>query len=135
MQTTPPMTIAATMPEVPLRPMLTNMADAIISVIRVMPDTGFDPTIAIALAATVVNRNAMSVTTIHATRACQNVWMTPIQKNTSTTARAMAMKHAIVFIDRSVCQRVSLMSDDLPLNSLTARPWLYRRCRSFGHSR
>ena len=42
--TTPPITIAATMPDVPLRPIATKIADAIISVISVMPDTGLEPT-------------------------------------------------------------------------------------------
>ena len=65
-QTTPPMTIEATMPEVPLKPMPTKIADAMMRVIRVIPDTGFEPTMAMALAATVVNRKAMKVTTIHA---------------------------------------------------------------------
>ena len=32
------------------------------SVIRVMPDTGFEPTMAMALAATVVNKKAMTKT-------------------------------------------------------------------------
>ena len=35
------------------------MADAIINVIRVIPETGLEPTIAIALAATVVNRTTV----------------------------------------------------------------------------
>ena len=65
------------MPDVPLRPIATKIADAIISVISVMPDTGLEPTMAIALAATVVKRNAITTTTSQATRACQNVLMTP----------------------------------------------------------
>ena len=58
------------LPEVPLMPTATNMAEATIRVMRVMPETGLVPTMAIALAATVVNRNAMTVTTIQATTAC-----------------------------------------------------------------
>ena len=61
------------MPEVPLRPIATNTPDAIIRVIRVMPLTGLLPTMAMALAATVVKRKAIIVTTIHAMNACQNV--------------------------------------------------------------
>ena len=93
------------MPDEPLSPMPTKMAEAMMRVIRVMPDTGFEPTIAIALAATVVNRNAMSVTTSHATNACQNVLMTPIQKNNSTAIKAMETKNTICFIEISLCQR------------------------------
>ena len=76
------------MPEVPLSPIATNIADAMISVIKVIPDTGLEPTIAMALAATVVNRNAITVTTIHATNACQKVWMTPTQKKHNTAISA-----------------------------------------------
>ena len=61
-QTTPPITSAAVMPVVPLRPTLTNTSDARISVISVMPETGLVPTMAMALAATVVKRNAMTKT-------------------------------------------------------------------------
>ena len=72
--------------------MATKMAEAMMRVISVMPLTGFEPTIAMALAATVVKRNAMMVTTTHATAACQKVWITPIQKNTNTATRAMNTK-------------------------------------------
>ena len=110
------------MPWVPLSPIPTKIAEAMIRVIRVIPDTGLLPTIAIALAATVVKRKAITVTTSHATTACQRVWITPIQKNTNTTARAMAMKNTTFFIDRSVCQRISLTLSFFPLNSLPAKP-------------
>ena len=92
MQTTPPRTIAATMPDVPLRPMATNTPEAMMRVISVMPLTGLLPTIAMAFAATVVNRKAITVTTTQATRACQNVWITPIQKNRRTPMSAIAVK-------------------------------------------
>ena len=62
-----------------------------------MPDTGLEPTMAIALAATVVKRKAIAVTTSHATRACQKVLITPIQKNISTAVSASAMKKHDVF--------------------------------------
>ena len=51
--TTPPIIIAAVIPPVPVRPALTSTSELRISVISVMPDTGFVPTIAIAFAATV----------------------------------------------------------------------------------
>ena len=69
-QTTPPITIDATMPEAPFKPIATKTPEAIIKVIRVIPETGFVPTIAIAFAATVVNKNAMIVTTTNATIVC-----------------------------------------------------------------
>src|SRR5512145_907988 len=51
-QTTPPITNAATIPDVPDKPTETMTKEVRINVIRVIPDTGFVPTIAIALAAT-----------------------------------------------------------------------------------
>ncbi|GFI58946.1 hypothetical protein IMSAG025_02410 [Muribaculaceae bacterium] len=113
----------ATMPEVPLSPIETNIAEATIRVISVMPDTGLEPTIAIAFAATVVKRNAMTVTTSHATSACQKVCMTPNQKNTNTAIRASAMKKTTCFMEMSSCQRTGfspLLAP--PLNSRPARP-------------
>ncbi len=112
----------ATMPEVPLRPMATKMADATMRVMSVMPDTGFDPTIAIALAATVVNRKAMIVTTIHATKACQKVFITPAQKKIKTATRAIAMKNTICFIEMSVCHLTVFSEEALPFSSREARP-------------
>ena len=61
-QTTPPIIMAAIIPLVPLNPALTNTKELKINVINVIPDTGFEPTIAIAFAATVVNRNEMTNT-------------------------------------------------------------------------
>lgn len=121
-QTTPPITIEATMPDDPLRPMATKMADATIRVISVMPDTGLEPTMAIALAATVVKRKAIAVTTSQATSACQKVLITPIQKNISTAVSASAMKNTMCFIEISVCQRTVLPSEVLPRSSREARP-------------
>ena len=71
--TTPPITIEATMPCEPLRPMATKMPEAMMSVISVMPDTGLLPTMAMALAATVVKRNAITTTTIKATMVCMRL--------------------------------------------------------------
>lgn len=105
------------MPEVPFRPMATKIAEATMRVIRVMPLTGFDPTIAMALAATVVKRKAMNVTTTHATAACQNVWITPNQKKIRTATREMAIIYVTCFIEISVCQRTVFLSSALPLSS------------------
>ena len=69
-QTTPPITNEATMPEGPFNPTATITTDARINVIRVMPDTGLVPTIAIALAPTVVNRNEIPATSRIATSVC-----------------------------------------------------------------
>lgn len=69
-QTTPPIIIAAVMPSLPLSPTLTRTSELRIRVIRVIPDTGFEPTMAIALAATVVNRNEMIKTMSSATVDC-----------------------------------------------------------------
>ena len=64
---------AATIPSLPDRPEATKMTDAKINVISVIPETGLVPTIAIALAATVVNRKAITDTTTKAIRACMKL--------------------------------------------------------------
>ena len=65
-QTTPPMIKEATIPVDPFNPIATITTDAKMSVIKVIPETGFVPTIAMALAATVVKRNAIPATKIMA---------------------------------------------------------------------
>ncbi len=60
--TTPPIRRAASIPCSPFKPIATSITDEIIRVIRVIPETGLVPTIAIALAATVVKRNDPIVT-------------------------------------------------------------------------
>ena len=90
-QTTPPITIAPTIPLAPFIPTATKITDAIIKVIKVIPLTGLLPTIAIALAATVVKRKAMTATTRKATRACQILPNTPSQKKTRVTSNATAI--------------------------------------------
>ena len=50
------------MPPVPFRPTSTMMMEERMSVISVMPLTGLEPTMAMALAATVVKRKAMTAT-------------------------------------------------------------------------
>lgn len=54
------MSSAAVIPAVPLSPAATMMTEARIRVMSVMPLTGLVPTMAMALAATVVKRNAMT---------------------------------------------------------------------------
>ncbi len=56
--TTAPMTIAAYLPNSPCRPTATSALDPTMSVTSVMPEIGLLPVIAVASAATVVNRNA-----------------------------------------------------------------------------
>ena len=91
-QTTPPMISAAAMPALPLRPTPMRMTEAMIRVIRVMPLTGFDPTMAMAFAATVVNRKAMTATMRRPTRACQRLLTTPPKaKKAKIISRAMTM--------------------------------------------
>ena len=75
--TTPPITMAATIPLVPLSPTPTKITEAIIKVIKVMPDTGLEPTMAMALAATVVNKKAIMATTKKAISAWKKLLITP----------------------------------------------------------
>ena len=96
-QTTPPMMRAATMPPVPFSPTATMTTEARMRVISVIPLTGLEPTMAMALAATVVKRNAITAVRIMATRAKSRLpSMTPSQKNrkviTKVSIEAMAMK-------------------------------------------
>ena len=95
--TTPPMTSAATMPPVPFSPTPTMTTEARMSVISVMPETGLEPTMAMALAATVVKRKAMTAVSTMATSANSRLpSITPNQKkrnvSTSVMPAAMAMK-------------------------------------------
>ena len=58
------------MPVGPFNPIDTKTTDARISVINVIPDTGLVPTMAMAFAATVVNKKAIMATIKMATMAC-----------------------------------------------------------------
>ena len=122
--TTPPMISAAVIPAVPLRPTATITREARMRVMRVIPLTGFEPTIAIALAATVVKRNAMMPTISTPTTACQMLSTTPIAKNPNTTARVMTIPITTIFIEMSLCVLITSASSPLffLLNSLAARP-------------
>ena len=120
--TTPPITIDAMMPFVPLKPTATNTVLATMSVISVMPDTGLLPTMAIALAATVVNKNAITTTTKNATMAWSKLPITPIQKNTKVTTNAAANENTNSFMEMSFWVRTGFSSLPLPLNDLPAKP-------------
>ena len=123
--TTPPMMSAAAMPALPFRPTATRIREAMMSVIKVIPLTGFEPTIAMALAATVVNRNETSATITRPTMACQTLFTTPPKaKNAKMARRAMATPQTMVFIGRSSSVRsaFSVVAPGFRLNSLTASP-------------
>ena len=57
-QTTAPITIAAYLPNSPCRPTATSALEPMMSVTSVMPEIGLLPVMAVASAATVVNRKA-----------------------------------------------------------------------------
>ena len=122
--TTPPIISAAAIPALPLRPTATRMRDAMMRVISVMPLTGLEPTIAMAFAATVVKRKAITATMRSPTRACQTLFTTPPKaKNAKMMRRAMTTPKTMVFIGRSSSVRMAFSSrvPGLRLNSFTAR--------------
>ena len=127
-QTTPPMISAAVMPVVPLSPTLTNTSDERISVISVMPDTGFVPTMAMALAATVVKRNAMTKTIRMAVTDCTQPSSSPKWKNMKTEMSVAIRIVRIRFIVRSRCVRSTAAGAVLlpPPSSDTASPTAWR---------
>ena len=95
------------------------------SVIMVMPLTGLEPTMAMALAATVVNRKEMTATMIRPISACQTLFTTPPNaKNAKTARSAMMMPKMTDFIEISFCVRSTeaTVSPGLRLNSPAARP-------------
>ena len=122
--TTPPIIRAAVIPAVPFSPTATITIEARMRVMRVIPLTGLDPTIAIAFAATVVNRNAITPTMSTPTTACQMLSTTPNAKKPNTTARVTAIPITTIFIDMSLW--VLITSASAPsfflLNSLAASP-------------
>ena len=123
-QTTPPITSAATIPAVPLSPTATMMNEAMMSVMSVMPETGLEPTIAIAFAATVVKRKAIIITIASPTIACVRLWTTPNWKNTKTRTVRARIPKTMIFIEISFCVRSisAFLPLPLPPSSLTARP-------------
>ena len=88
-----------------------------------MPLTGFEPTMAMALAATVVKRKEMTATIRSPTRACQTLLTTPPKaKKAKMQMSAMTMPQTMVFIGRSSSVR-SILPSAVPgflRNSLTA---------------
>ena len=118
--TTPPITRAAIMPDSPSKPTETRTSDERIRVIKVIPDTGLEPTIAMALAATVVKRNAMTNTMAKATIVCIQLPSTPNWKNTSVAASDAMISERMSFIEMSRCVRGSTPCDFLPENSFLA---------------
>ena len=91
---------------------------------RVIPLTGFDPTMAIALAATVVKRNAITPTMSRPTTACQMLSTTPNAKKPNTARRVTAIPITMIFIEMSFCVLMTSASASLffLLNSFAARP-------------
>ena len=124
-QTTPPMMRAAAMPALPLRPTATRIREAMMRVISVIPLTGLEPTIAIALAATVVKRNDIRATITRATRACQMLFTTPPKaKKAKMHRRAIAIPKTMFFIVMSSSVRGPFAAEAFPFfpNSPTANP-------------
>ena len=86
----------------PFKPTATSTTEASISVISVMPDTGLEPTIAIALAATVVNRKAIIATSKMPTTAKSRLpSITPNQKKRNVAMRVTIAPIAIILKDMS----------------------------------
>ena len=126
-QTTLPMIKAANIPPAPFIPMAAIMTEARIKVISVMPETGFEPTMAMAFAATVVNRNAMIVTRSIATIAYVRLFITPNQKNTNVTMMAQIEPIPIILNDISLRVRSSsVFAFPPPLISFAANPTALR---------
>ena len=97
---------AATIPLVPFSPTATITTEARISVISVIPDTGLEPTMAIALAATVVKRNAITVTRSIPTMAWSRLpSITPNQKKKNVTSIVTMLPMAITLKAMSRCVR------------------------------
>ena len=125
-QTTPPISSEATMPESPLRPQATSTSAVMMSVMMVMPLTGFVPTMAMALAATVVKRKEMTATMSRPTSACHTLFTTPPRaKKANTASSAITMPKTTVFIGISCWVRSTFSAGAeepfLP-NSRTAMP-------------
>ena len=114
-QTTPPIMSAATMPSVPLRPTATITTEARMSVMSVIPDTGLLPTMAIALAATVVKRKAITATSsMPATAKSRLPSITPAQKNTKVINIVAIAPTAIILKGMSRCVRATCLPAFLP---------------------
>ena len=72
----------------------------------VMPDTGFEPTMAMALAATVVKRKAMTATSSMPTTAKSRLpSITPNQKKPNVASKVTIAPMAIILNEMSRCVR------------------------------
>ena len=98
----------------------------------VMPETGFDPTMAMALAATVVKRNEMTKTMRIAVTDCTQPSSSPKWKKTKTQTSVAMSSERMRFIVMSRCVR-SVVSAPflLPPSSETARPTAWRMMRDW----
>ena len=121
--TTPPMIKAANIPEGPFKPTATMTTEARISVMSVIPDTGLLPTMAMALAATVVKRKAMMVTKRMPTTAKSRLpCITPNQKKTKVMSSVTKEPMAMILNGMSRCVRFTVTAALLlPFSSLEAR--------------
>ena len=80
-----------------------------------MPDTGLDPTMAMALAATVVKRKAMTATSRMPTMAKSRLpSITPNQKNKNVTISVTMEPMAIILNEMSRCVRTVSSPSFLP---------------------
>ena len=108
--TTPPIMSAASIPPGPFSPTATITTEARIKVISVIPLTGFEPTMAMAFAATVVKRNAMTATSSMPTTAKRMLSITPSQKKMKVTMSVIAVPMAMILNARSLSVRFSSAS-------------------------
>ena len=105
-QTIPPTISAVTIPAVPFKPTAAKMKEERISVIIVIPDTGLLPTVAMAVAATVVNRKAKMKTISRPTITCVTfIWSPPKAKKMPITTNKPRKPKRMIFIEMSRCVR------------------------------
>ena len=123
-QTTPPIISEATMPPAPFSPTATMMTLAKMSVISVMPDTGLLPTMAMALAATVVKRKAMTATSrIPTTAKSRLPCMMPVKKKIKVANNTAMVPIAMILKLISCCVRSTCcVAFAPPLSSRPANP-------------
>ena len=122
--TTPPMMRAANIPPGPFKPTATITTEAKMRVINVMPETGVLPTIAMALAATVVKRKAITATSRMAITAKSKLpSITPNQKKRKVTRMQTSEPMPMILNEMSRWVRFTYASTPLfPFNSLAAKP-------------
>ena len=113
---------AASIPPVPFIPTATITTEARMRVISVIPDTGLLPTMAMALAATVVNRNAINATSRMPTMAKRRLpSITPNQKKRNVMRMVAIEPMAMILNEMSRCVRgTSAVVSPFPFISLAA---------------